>query len=199
MAIDVSTITVAQFEAQFFRDFPYFDAIQYDNMALYNTGDEVYYPTSKLFYQSLVDGQTGVNPVAGVAATPPTWVKAVDSINNYVQDQDITNAFAEAQVTFNTALFQTDADTTLGFLYLTAHFLCNDLKASSQGINAPGAFPVSSRSAGSVSESYSVPQAYLDSPIYSMYTQSSYGMKYLMLILPMLTGNVQAVWGGTRA
>ena len=195
MAIDVSTITVAQFQAQFFRDFPYFDAIQYDNTALYNTGDEVYYPTTKLFYQALVDGVQGVAP----GSDPTKWVKAVDSINNYVQDQDITNAFDEAQVEFNTALFQSDADTTLGFLYLTAHFLCNDLKASSQGINAPGAFPVASRSAGNVSESYSVPQAYLDSPIYSMYTQSSYGMKYLMLILPMLTGNVQAVWGGTRA
>lgn len=195
MALDLSTVTVADFQAQFYRDFPYFDDIQYDPTDVYNTGDEVYYTASKLFWSALVDGVTNVAPGTDAAK----WVKTADSIYNYVQDRDITNAFNEAQIAFNPALFSTDSDQKLGYLYLTAHFLCNDLKAAMGGINAAAGFPVSSRTVGSVSEGYSVPQWVLDSPIFSMYAQSSYGMKYLMLILPNLTGNVISVWGGTRA
>lgn len=192
--MDITTITVAQFKAQFPRDFPYFSAIQYDASAVYNIGDRVYYATTRLFYDALIDGVTGVTP--GTDATK--WVKAVDSVDNYVQDDDITRAFAEADIAFNQSLFGTDAQITLGFLYLAAHFLCNDLKAAFGGVNGTGAFPMSGRSVGSVSESYSIPIAYSENPIFAMYTQTSYGMKYLMLILPRLTGNVVAVDGGTH-
>jgi hypothetical protein len=223
MAIDVTTITVAQFQAQFFRSFPFFDPLIYNPNQTYNTGDRVYYSTQTaqqwdqsgltwdqfsltydmlslvggLFYDCLADGTLNVAPVP--PTNPATWIKAIDNIDNYVQDQDITNAMAEAQVAFNNGLFGSDADVTLAFLYLTAHFLCNDLKAAMGGINAIGGFPTSSRAAGSVSESYSVPAAYMEDPLLAMYTQSSYGMKYLMLALPNTRGNVISVWGGTRA
>lgn len=193
--INVSTITVAQFQAQFFRDFPYFDAIQYDPTLVYNTGDEVYYAPNRLFYNALVDGVQGIAP----GSDQTKWMKAIDDIDNYVQDQDITNAFSEAQILFNPSFFGTDADITLAFLYLAAHFLCNDLKASSAGIYASASFPVSSRTVGSVSEGYGIPQSFLDNPIYAGYVTSSYGAKYLAMILPNLIGNVISVWGGTRA
>lgn len=213
--MDLTTITVSQFEAQFPRDFPYLDNIIYDPDVIYNTGDEIYYPPTKLFYQSLIDGNIGIVPgsftkwdqgsqdydvsgqVYDAAAAGKSWCKYADSIDNWIQDADITRAFAEALIVCNQGLFGTDAQVTLGYLYLTAHYLCNDIKASLAGVNSTGGFPVSSRSVGSVSESYSIPEAYTQNPILAMYTQSSYGMKYLALALPNMVGNMQAVWGGS--
>jgi hypothetical protein len=51
---------------------------------------------------------------------------------------------------------------------------------------------------GNVSESYSIPHAYMDNPVYSFYTQSAYGLKYLSLVLPGIVGNVVAVGGATQ-
>ena len=192
MTIDVTTITVAQFQAQFKRGFPYLDSITYNPTALYNQGVEVYDPITKLFWTCQTNGTTGVAPGANV----PAWAQVADDLDNYVQDTDIAGAFLEAQAVFNQGLYGSDANITLAYLYLTAHFLTNDLKAALGGIMAPGAFPVSSRSAGSVSESYDIPQAYKDSPILSQYTSSSYGMKFLAMTLPSLVGNVGAVCGG---
>ncbi len=113
------------------------------------------------------------------------------------QDADITKAFAEAQVLLNQALFTTDANIKLGYLYLTAHFLCNDLKAARAGIDSTASFPVNSRTVGSVSESYTIPAIYTENPILQFYTTSAYGMKYLALVYPLLTGNIGIVAGWT--
>lgn len=196
--MDLTTVTVQQFMSQFSRDFPYFDSIQYNPTQVYNIGDEVFYAPANLFYQSLVDGQTGVNPQAGAAANPQTWIKYADSADNWVQDQDILNAFAEAQVCFNQGLFGNPAQVLLGYLYMTAHYLCNDLKAARGGVNSSASFPVTSRSVGSVSEAYAIPAAYTSNPIYAMYTQTAYGMKFLAMALPNMTGNMAAVFGGAQ-
>lgn len=113
-------------------------------------------------------------------------------------DQDITNAFAEAQVAFNQSLFDTDAEIKLGYLYLTAHFMVNDLRAAAGGVTGTGSLPVTARSVGSVSETYEIPEKYLKNPVFAFYTQSPYGLKYLAMILPKLVGNMQAVWGGAN-
>lgn len=187
--MDLTTITVAQFKAQFTRDFPYFSAIQYDPTAVYNTGDEVFYPAANLFYIALVDGLTNVAPNSDATK----WCKYADSVDNWVQDSDITRAFGEAQVVFNQALLSGDAQVILAYLYVTAYYLVVDLKTAMAGVNSTGAFPMSGRTVGSVSESYSVPAAYQNDPLLALYTQNGYGMKYLSFILPGLRGNVVAV------
>lgn len=189
MTVDVTTISVAQFEAQFFRDFPYLDAITYNAQALYNTGAEVYYPTTQLFYCALVDGITGIAPNSDATK----WQKTPDNIANYIQDQDITNAFTEAQVLFNQGLFGSDGQITLAYLYLTAHFLCNDIRASQAGIASTAQMPVQSRSVGSVSETYGIPEQYLKSPTLAFYGNSAYGLKYVQMALPKLIGNMAAL------
>jgi len=186
--MDLSTVTTTDFKTRFFRDFAYLPV--YDSTALYNLGDVTYY--NQLFYKALVNGVTGVTP--GTDATK--WVLTTDSLQNYVMDQDIQNAFTEAQISLNQSLFTTDATITLGYLYLTAHYLCNDLKAALAGVNSNGSFPVASRSVGSVSESYSIPQTYLDNPILAFYTTSAYGLKYLAMVLPNMVGNIGVVGGG---
>lgn len=193
--MDLTTITVAQFKAQFYRDFPYLSAITYDNSETYFCGDEVYY--SSQFYQCLADNVTGILP----GSDPQKWVRYKDSLQNWVQDQDIQNAFSEAIICFNQGIFTSpypdlasqNAALTLAFLYMAAHYLVNDLRAAMAGIQSAGGFPVQSRTVGSVSESYVVPEAFRDSPLLSMYAQTAYGMKYLAMVLPNMTGNMQAV------
>lgn len=190
--MDLSTISVADFKAQFSRDFPYLPT--YDASKLYNANAIVYYSTNQLFYKCLVDGVIGVVP----GTNPAIWELYPDDVLNYVLDDDINKAFAEALVSFNQGLFTTDANIKLGFLYLSAHYLVNDINAAQAGIGGIGSFPVTSRSVGSVSESYAVPQRYMDDPVLAFYAKSAYGMKYINLVLPRLAGNMVAVWGGTN-
>ena len=193
MTIDVTTISVAQFQAQFKRGFPFLDSITYSASALYNSGQEVYYPTTGLFYNCTINGTTNIVPT-----NTANWALTPDDIDNYVQDSDITNAFGEAQVVFNQGLYGSDATVTLAYLYLTAFFLANDLKAALAGLTAPGNFPVQSKSAGSMAESYAIPQRYLDDPILAQYTANAYGMKFLTMTLPALVGNMAGVCGSAQ-
>lgn len=190
--MDLNSITPADFKTQFPRGFPYLPT--YDNTALYNAGDRVYYATTKLFYECTANGTTGELPT-----DIDFWdVLSGLSVDDYVQDSDIEAAFAEAKVTFNQGLFGDDAEIRLGYLYLTAHFLVNDLKTSRGGIFAASvAGLMTSRSVGNVSEGYSVPEAYMKDPTLSFYAQSAYGMKYLAMVVPRLRGNMVVVRGAT--
>jgi len=189
--MDLSTITIEDFKSLFPRDFPYLN--EYDNAELYNAGDRVYYTTTKLFYDCTVNGTTGILPT-----DTNNWSVVSDDLENYILDSDITKAFSEAMITFNQALFTSETNIEIGYLYLTAHYLVNDIRASQAGISGTGSFPVASRSVGSVSEAYGIPDAYMKNPVFSFYTQSSYGLKYLNMVLPRLVGNVVSVEGGTR-
>lgn len=112
-------------------------------------------------------------------------------------EKEINRAFMEARFNFNQAILGDDEGIRLAYYYITAHYLVMDARAVSGGAGATGSFPVSSRSVGSVSESYDIPQAYKDSPTLSYYTSTPYGMKYLSLIYPLLVGNVGVVCGRT--
>jgi hypothetical protein len=183
----IQALTPEDFKTQFFRDFNYIDTWLVGTT--YNTGDQVFYDVNRKFYQCLNDGVVG---------TLPTVIADWKEISNagLVSDLDITNAYAEACVSFNDTLFTSDDDMVLGYLYLAAHFLVNDLNAG--GVEGGGASGlVASRSVGNVSESYTIPQWQLDSPIYGFYTKSSYGLKYLNMVLPRLAGNFDTVEGCT--
>lgn len=143
-------ITVSEFKAWFYRDFPY-------------SSDE--------------SGESGEDGIT---------------------DLDLLKAFAEASMNFNPALFATEQDQKLGFLYLAAHYLVIDIQNSSQGINGKYEGIMSSKSVGSVSAGYTIPDWVMASPIYSLLSQSKYGMKYLSLIIPQLIGNISVVKGATH-
>ncbi|PHS61007.1 MAG: hypothetical protein COB09_18850 [Thalassobium sp.] len=188
--MDLTTITVDDFKAQFPRDFPYLPVWLVANQP-YNIGDRVYYEPQKLFYDANVNG---------VTTEPPSsdWTLATDSIDNYVQDSDIERAFLETQVNFNQSVFGTDAEITLVYLYLAAHYLVHDLRASAGGISAQVQFPVSSKSVGSISESYGIPQTYLDNPVFSFFATTPYGLKYLSFAMTRTVGNVVSVHGAVN-
>jgi len=189
--VNLDLITVADFKALFARDFPYLPV--WSNTKLYNKDAVVYYENTELFYKALVNGV----PVGTLPTDGDYWVLYPDNIYNYVLDADITKAFAEAQLVFNQTLFTSDANITLGYLYLTAHYLVNDINTSNAGLQSTGSYPVTGRTVGSVSENYEIPQYYLDNPLYLFYNKTGYGQKYLSMILPFLVGNVYAVAGTT--
>jgi len=115
-----------------------------------------------------------------------------------ITDQDLLKAFAEASMNFNPTLFSTVDEQKLGFLYLAAHYLVIDIQNSSQGLAGKYEGIMSSKSVGSVSVGYTIPDWVMGHPIYSLLSQSKYGMKYLSLIIPQLVGNISAVRGCTH-
>ena len=144
----------------------------------YFNGDIVYY--NELFYQCRVKNTVEFPTVK------TDWKLINQDVLNYTRDEDIENAMAEASVNFNESLFD-DEQAKLIFLYLTAYYLTYDLQ------NATGAVQtgvITSKSVGSVSESYGIPTSFLNNPMYSLYAKNGYGLKYLSLIIPYLQGNL---------
>jgi hypothetical protein len=180
------SITVEDFKNQFYRDFVYVNTWA---AGTYNTGDKVFYNVNFLFYECLQDG------VVTIPTTSVDW-KEISNIG-LISDKDITNAYTEACMNFNVALFSNDADIKLAYLYLAAHYLVYDLNAG--GLESTNGGLVNSRSVGNVSESYTIPEWQLNHPTYSFYTRTSYGLKYLNMILPKLIGNFNIAEGRTNA
>ena len=180
----IENATVAKFKTLFNKGIPYLPI--YDNTQTYILGDIVY---SNGFYESLKNNNTS-------ALTDTTaWESIVDSVSNYISDDDITRAFAEAKINFNPDLFETDADAEMIFYYLAAHYLVIDNNNALNGLAYGYQGLTSSKHVGSVSESYSIPTWMMNDPIYSLYANTGYGLKYLSLIAPYLVGNIIFVQG----
>lgn len=118
--------------------------------------------------------------------------------NTSVLDADIGKAFGQVNFALNPALFTSQENYTLGYLWLAAHWLVTDLRASSQGISGQYNWLESSKSVGSVSEGFSIPDRIMQNPLFAMYSKSNYGSKYLQLLLPALTGQVFIAPGRTK-
>lgn len=116
-----------------------------------------------------------------------------------VLDSDIAKAYGQVNFSINPGRFSKQEDYTLGYLWLAAHWLVTDLRASSQGIAGRYNWLEASKGVGNVNSSYSIPQRILDNPTFSMLTQTQYGAKYLQLLLPGLTGQIFIAPGHTKA
>lgn len=174
-------ITVQQFKDFFSRDFPYLPI--WEEEKIYFTGDIVY--SEPNFYQSLIDGNTAV------LSDAEAWKPIKSDIDAYLSDSDIQKAINEANMGLNASLFddnQTEdyiGDRNLALMYLTAFYLVMDIKNSSAGLSSNGyASFVSSKSVGSVSESYGVPSWVNNDPMLSIYMDNGYGKKYVSMMLP---------------
>lgn len=179
-------ITTADFKAQFPRFTPqYLSSIMYSGSQTYFKGNVVYYNNN--FYICKVEITTN-NP-----STTSDWDVYNDSVLNYTQDEDILNAYNEAKVNFNENLFPNKETALMVFLYLAAHYLTVDFN-NALGIGQLGI--TTSKSVGSVSESYTIPNWLLNNSALSPYATTGYGIKYASLIRPYLIGNVMVVKGG---
>lgn len=114
-----------------------------------------------------------------------------------ITDQDIARAMLETSLTINQSLFCGQEIYTLGFMYLAASNLVNNIRQSSQGIASQYDWNVNSKSVGNVSISSQIPQRIMDNPEFAYLTNNAYGVKYLMMILPYLSGVMWVVAGRT--
>lgn len=119
--------------------------------------------------------------------------------NTSILDQDIANAFQETQVNMNQGLFADQSSYNLGYLLLAAHFLVLNIRSSSQGISGQFSWNQNSKAVGSVSEAFSIPQRILDNPVFAMLSKTNYGARYLMMIMPQLSGQIFIAPGTTLA
>ena len=115
-----------------------------------------------------------------------------------VMDTDIERAALESGLNINAYLFDTEEYYQLAYEYLTAHNLVMNLKNSQQGMSGGYSWLENSKSAGSVSQSFSIPEEILKNPALAMLSKTSYGAKYLSLILPLLHGNMLISAGWTQ-
>ena len=116
------------------------------------------------------------------------------NIDQYIVDADITKAITESVLNFNDGLFN---DPATIFMYLVAYTLVVNLQNSAKGISSQAKFPINSNSVGGVSISFAIPERYAKDAFIQQYTKNGYGMKYLSLILPFLTGNIELIGGTT--
>ena len=177
--MNVNNITVEDFKAIFTRDFPYLPLWQYGKS--YFQGDIVYQDNN--FY---------ISKTAGNSTEPPSddWELYNGNVLNYIQDEDISKAFVEAKINFNPQLFSSCETMRLAYCYLAAHYLIVDLNNAQNPLALGFMGFTQSKSVGSVSESYGIPQWIMNDSKLSMYAQTGYGRKYLSLITPYLTGNI---------
>lgn len=119
-------------------------------------------------------------------------------IDTSVVDADITKAFGQTDVNMNQDLFSDQSSYTICYLLLAAHYLVVDLRMSSQGINGQYSFLEQSKTVGSVSQSFGIPQRILDDPYFSMLSKTNYGAKYLQLVIPQMAGQIWVNYGSTR-
>lgn len=181
----IDELTIDDFKKLFARNFPYLPVWSAEKV--YFKGDVVYAEPN--FYESLIDNNS--MPVNEETA----WAPYQDSVSDYVSDEDIERAWAEALVSFNIGLGGSDDTTKIMFLYLVAFYLSYDLQLASAGAYGQITFPATSVTVGSVSESYYVPKIYLENPVLAFYARNGFGLKYLNMVYPKLVGNVGVVAG----
>ena len=170
-------ISAADFKDYFKRDFPYLPYRVEDKV--YFKGDVIYVAPN--FYESLIDNNT-----AEISDTD-AWAFYNDDEENYLSDDDITKAIGEMSLGLSD-VFEEEALTIVQY-YLTAYYLVLDIKNAQSGLssNAYASF-VSSKSVGSVSESYGIPAWVNTDPMLSLYLDNGYGKKYLTYLIPRITG-----------
>lgn len=114
-----------------------------------------------------------------------------------VSDNDIDKAIQEAGVNFNQNLFDDRATQRLVMHYLSAFYLVFDINNTNTQGAGNGVGIKTSQAVRNVSESFAVPKWVLENPLFSIYAQNGYGLKYLSLIYPYLIGPIGVVPGAT--
>lgn len=185
----LENVTVEQFKEYFYRDFPFLP--YFDEDKTYWTGDIVYNESDSNFYQSLVDDNTSA------LGDTESWKKIKGNKYDYVADEDIIKAMTQAIQVGNERFGETCTEKVNIYLHLIAFYLVMDLKNAATGVNSSFSGTVQSKHVGDVSESYAIPQWVNDNPMYSIFTQNGYGLKYLSLIAPYLAVTIMFSPGRT--
>lgn len=183
-------IDVDCFKGYFAREFDYLTNYEWKETKTYKKCETVFY--NDVFYKSLQNNNAGNNP-----ETATEWWEITDGNKyDYITDEDIEKAYGQARTTFNIDLFINDKEKLrIAYLLLTAHYLVMDLNMSNG--NGASNFLITSKSVDGVSASYGIPQKYLNNPFLYYLAGSSFGLKYLQYLIPLMIGNIRVIGGQT--
>jgi hypothetical protein len=115
-----------------------------------------------------------------------------------IRDKDITKALVQAGINFSQANWSSQANFTYAYCLLAAHYLCENIAASSQGINGQGEWLINAKSVDTISANFSIPERIMKSIILAPISKTTYGCAYLELLAPQLVGNVFPVCGFSK-
>lgn len=115
-----------------------------------------------------------------------------------ILDSDIAKAYQLTNMTIYTGFCVVQSSWNVVYLLLSAHYLVTNIRSSSQGLNGSGALLAQSKSVGSVSTSYALPQTLSEDPAFAQYATTAYGMEYLNLVMPYLRGAMFTVGDGNE-
>lgn len=121
-----------------------------------------------------------------------------DDMGKNVLDADIAKAYQQANINFNEDFWGGQSSFEVGYFYLAAFYLVYDMQSSSQGLASTASWVETAKSVGNVSQSFAIPQRILDNPELAIYSTNKYGLKFLSMILPQLSGQIFGVIGSTR-
>ena len=122
-----------------------------------------------------------------------------DSDLNRIRTSDVAKAIAAAGINFNEGLWSDQTSFTYAYCLLAAHFLCINIKASTQGlVGRGGEWLRNAFSVGDVSAGYQLPPRMVNSTITAPLLETTYGCQYLQILAPMLVGAAYAVCGHTK-
>jgi hypothetical protein len=114
----------------------------------------------------------------------------------YITDGDISKAIGEALFNFNSGL-GSESQATVMFMYLAAHYLVLNIRMSSKGLDSQADLLAQSKSVGSVSVGYQIPDKIAKNPVFAAYMTTAYGAKYLELAMKYLIGRASVATGTT--
>lgn len=115
-----------------------------------------------------------------------------------VTDNDIAKAMQVANPNINQCFFADQSIYNVGYLLLTAHNLVLSIQRSGQGLFGTGNAGIEqSKSVGSVSQSFAIPDEYMKNPTFAAFSKTAYGAEYFNLIYPHLVGSMSFAWGRT--
>lgn len=116
---------------------------------------------------------------------------------DFVLARDIQRALDKTYLMLNEGLCATQEFYTEVYLLLSAHNMVMNLRASSQGVASQDSWLTTGKAAGSVSVSQAIPDRIMANPELALLARTGYGQDYLMMILPLLTGQMFWVPGRT--
>lgn len=143
---------------------------------------------------------TVTNGGYGYKTPPQVYVGAGgdDTNSEKVTDSDIALAYSKALAYNSTqTLFGSQIAFTIAYNLLAAHYLCETLLAGGLGLNGKAEWLTNSKTVGNVTESFSIPDRILKSPILAKFSKTTYGAQFLEMVSPLLIGNYQSYYRPT--
>lgn len=151
-----------------------------------------------------VQGGQGIGALVvalpGSGYTNPTAILygGDNSDQKKVTDTDINGALADADINMNESNFPTQISFTRGYLFLSAHCLCQTILASVEGLASQNSWLTNSKSVHDVSQDFYIPERIKEDAFLASLSTTTYGLKYLQMIMPYLVGHVAALYRVTN-